>query len=44
MPKLLALGIKNIRVCFVIHSFLRIFVADLTVENPHPLEGPDLMK
>lgn len=44
MRKLLALGIKNIRVCFVIHSFLRIFVADLTVENPHPLEGPDLMK
>lgn len=44
MSKILALGIKNIRVCFVIHSFLCIFVADLTVENPHPLEGPDLMK
>jgi hypothetical protein len=44
MPKLLALGIKNIRVCFVIHSFLRNFVGDLTVDNPRPLEGPDLMK
>ena len=44
MSKILALVIKNIRVCFVIYSFLRIFVADVTVQNPHPLEGPDLMK